>query len=102
ESFEEFDLRRREGAHLGATRGQCSNEIAFLTKRNRQEGAQAANHTQIGEITLSADIGNVQCAMLAHPVNLWLINSNLRAGIGYRHGTEMSAWNTKIPLVQSQ
>src|SRR5262245_52153974 len=40
--------------------------------------------------------------MPSHPVNLWLINTNLRAGTGYRYGTEMSPWNPKFPLVQSQ
>ena len=42
EGFEELDLRRGEGAHLGATRVQCSNEFPLLTKGNSQEGAQAA------------------------------------------------------------
>ena len=32
EGFEELDLRRGEGAHLGATCDQCSNEFPLLTK----------------------------------------------------------------------
>ena len=42
EGFEELDLRRGEGAHLDATRVQCSNEFPLLTKGNGQEGAPAA------------------------------------------------------------
>ena len=34
EGFEQLDLRRGEGAHLDATRGQCSNEFPLLTKGN--------------------------------------------------------------------
>ena len=34
ESFEELDLRRSEGAHLGATCVQRSNEFPLLTKGN--------------------------------------------------------------------
>ena len=35
--FEQLDLRRREGTHLGATRGQRSNEFPLLTKGNDQD-----------------------------------------------------------------
>ena len=69
EGFEKLDLRRGEGAHLGATRGQCSNEFSLLTKGNGQEGAPAADGTQRWEIVLRADVGNVERAMLAHPAN---------------------------------
>ena len=34
EGFKKLDLRRGEGAHLGATRDQCSNEFPLLTKGN--------------------------------------------------------------------
>ena len=37
ESLKQFDLRRGEGAHLDATRGQCSNEFPLLTKGSGQE-----------------------------------------------------------------
>ena len=42
EGFEQLDLRRGEGAHLDATRVQCSNEFSLLTKGNGQESAQDA------------------------------------------------------------
>ena len=58
--------------------------------------------TQIWEIVLSADIGNMECAMLAHPLNLRLININLRAGIRYRYGTEMSPWSHGGSFPESQ
>ena len=34
EGFEQLDLRRGEGAHLGATCDQSSNEFLLLTKGN--------------------------------------------------------------------
>ena len=79
EGFKELDLRRGEGAHLGATCVQCSNEFPLLTKGNGQEGAPAAAGTQHWEIVLRADVGNVERAMLAHPAKLWLINTDLDA-----------------------
>ena len=45
EGFKQFDLRRGEGTHLGATCDQCSNEFALLTKGNEQKGARAADDT---------------------------------------------------------
>ena len=86
EGFEQFDLRRGEGAHLGATCVQCSNEFPLLTKGNDQEGARVADGTQRWEIVLRADVGNVERAMLAHPAKLWLINTDLDAANGM--GTE--------------
>ena len=44
EGFEELDLRRGEGADLGATREQSSNQFALLTKGNDQEGPPAAGN----------------------------------------------------------
>ena len=41
EGFEQLDLRRGEGAHLGATCDQYSNEFPLLTKGNGQKGARA-------------------------------------------------------------
>ena len=40
--FDEFDLRRGEGAHLGATCEQSANEFPLLTKGNGQDGAKVA------------------------------------------------------------
>ena len=79
EGFEELDLRRGEGTHLGATRVQYSNEFPLLTKGSRQAAAPAASGTQAWEIVLRADVGNVERAMLAHPAILWLINTDLDA-----------------------
>ena len=95
EGFKQLDLRRGEGAHLGATCDQRSNEFPLLTKRNEQEGARAADGTQHWEIVLRADIGNVERAMLAHPAKLWLINTDLDAANG--HGTKMSPRNIAVP-----
>ena len=38
--------------------------------------------TQHWEIVLRMDVGNVKRAMLAHPANLWLINTDLDAATG--------------------
>ena len=52
------------------------------------------------EIVLRAGVGNVQCAMLAHPTKLWFINTDLAAATGYR--TKMSPRNHHVPLAESQ
>ena len=41
EGFEELDLRRGEGAHLGSTCVQRSNEFPLLTKGSGQKGADS-------------------------------------------------------------
>src|SRR5262245_19192474 len=89
-----------KGAHLGATRAQRSNEFPLLTKRSRQEGGVSAPGTYRWEIVLRADLRNVERAMLAHPVILWLINTDLRAGDG--HGTKMSPHSHSVALPESQ
>ena len=99
--FEQLDLRWREGAHLGATRDQTSNKFSLVTKGNGQESARVANGTQHWEIVLrGTGVGNVKCAVLAHPAKMRLINTNLAAGGGY--GTEMSPRNNHGPFAQSQ
>ena len=100
EGFEQFDLRRGERAHLGATCVQRSNEFPLLTKGSSQEGAEAADGTQHWEIVLRADVGNMKRAMLAHPAILWLINTDLDAANGY--GTKMSPHNHSVALAESQ
>ena len=65
--FEEFDLRRGEGAHLDATRGQVSNEFPLLTKGNESKRCAANAGTPTWNIVLRTDVGNVERAMLAHP-----------------------------------
>ena len=45
EGFEKLDLRRGEGAHLDATRDQCSNEFPLLTKGNGQDRCASCRGT---------------------------------------------------------
>src|SRR5262245_19528090 len=45
-------------------------------------------------------VGNVERAMLAHPMILWLINTDLDAAKGYR--PKMSATNHNVALQESQ
>ena len=40
--FEQIDLRRGEGTHLGATCIQCSDDLGSLSKRNNQKCARVA------------------------------------------------------------
>ena len=49
EGFKQFDLRRGEGAHLGATCIQRSNEFPLLTKGNDQKGARVATEPNVGK-----------------------------------------------------
>src|SRR4030095_11066433 len=102
EGFEQLDLHRGEGAYLDATCDQCSNKIPLLAKGNDQKGPRAAatrNHRR--KIVLRVDVWNVERAMLAYPVKLWIINTDPgAAGIGY--GTKMSPHNRIVPLVESQ
>src|SRR4029077_19428568 len=94
-----FDLRRAEGAHLGTTGVQVSNEVLLLMKRNVQEGAPAAG-CYCRKIVLRVNVGNVERAMLAHPAILWLINTDLDADGGY--GTKMGPQNHSVPIAESQ
>ena len=80
EGFQQLDLRRGEGAHLGATCDQCSNEFSLLTKGNEPRRCDSATDgTQHWKIVLRADVRNVERAVLAHPAILWLINTDLDA-----------------------
>ena len=49
EGFEQLDLRRGEGAHLGATCVQCSNEFPLLSKGNDQKGARWPPKASVGK-----------------------------------------------------
>ena len=97
EGFEELDLRRGEGAHLGATCVQCSNEFASADEGERLSKVRSSRaEPRIWEIVLRADVGNMERAMLAHPAKLWLINTDLDAATdGY--GTKMSPRNHTFP-----
>src|SRR4029450_1230476 len=70
------------------------------TKGSGQEGAPFAAGTQHWEIFLCADVGNVERAVLAHPANLWSIDTDLPADIKY--GTKMSPRNHSVPLAEPQ
>ena len=66
EGFQELDLRRGEGTHLGTTCAQCSNEFPLLTKGNGQEGAPVADSTPRREIALrrTSGIWSVPCSRI--------------------------------------
>src|SRR5215831_2178642 len=101
--FEQFNLRRSEGAYLDATGTQRSNYFPLLSNGNKQKGAGAASDTQPWKIVLhGSGVGNVERAVLAHPTIPWLINTDLDAARwlhGYR--TKMSPSNQSVPLVQA-
>src|SRR4029434_3559996 len=98
--LQKLDLRRRERAHLHATRKQSSNKFALLKKGNTQIGAKYAAGPQRWEIILCVDVGNVKRAMFAYPAKLWRIHTYLEAK--KRYGTKMRARNHHIALAESQ
>ena len=100
EGFKELDLRRSEGAHLGATCDQYPNKFPLLTKGNGKKVRAPVPEPIHWEIVLRADVGNVERAMLAYPAELWLINTDLDAANGY--GTKMSTRNHSVSLAESQ
>src|SRR5215813_2646092 len=84
ESFKQLDLCRGEGAHLGATCEQASNEFPFEVKRNRQQAAKSAGKTESWKFILSGlHIGNVEGSTFANPAILWPINTDLFAASRY-------------------
>src|SRR4029077_9226071 len=60
----------------------------------------ANDGTQHWKIALHADVGNVERAVLAHPANLWLINTEFEASNGY--GTKMGPHSHSVSLLESQ
>ena len=54
------------------------------------------------KFVLRADIGNVECAMLADPAKCWLINTDFRRGARHRYWTKMSPHNHHVLLAESQ
>src|SRR5215510_655983 len=84
ESFKQLDLCRGEGAHLGATCEQASNEFPFEVKRSRQQAAKSAGKTESWKFILSGlHIGNVEGSTFANPAILWPINTDLFAASRY-------------------
>src|SRR5262249_42546197 len=80
--------------------GQGANEFPVLTQGSGQEGAPLVAASQCREIVLRTDIRDVQRAMLAHPTNMWRIDTDLNAVRG--HGTKMSHRNQSVVLIESQ
>src|SRR5262249_25149814 len=71
------------------------------TKGNDENGAHDnTNGREI--IPLRIDVGNVECAMLAHPAKLWRISTDLFTPNGYRYGAKMSTHNRFVPLDEPQ
>src|SRR5262249_23283647 len=99
EGFQKFDLSRSEGPHLDAPCVQQSNELPLLTKGGAQESPNVDVGSQLWELVLSADIGNVEWAMLAHPAVMWLIETD-DADDGY--GPKMGARNHRVSFKESQ
>src|SRR5262245_3129584 len=103
EGFNKLDLGRREGAHLGATCTKGSDEFPLLSKGNKQKGASAASDTQPWKIVLcSAGVGNMKCAMLAHPTISWIINTDLYEASDYWYRTYSSPRDQTVPFAESE
>src|SRR5262245_26177082 len=96
--FEQLDLCRSKRTNLHATRGQYSNELFLLTKRNGQVSMISDAGTHGWEIVLLLGVANVKRAMLAYPVNVWLINTDFDAANWY--GTKMSPWNHRVTMFE--
>src|SRR5262249_18155156 len=98
--FEQLDLRRSKRTNLHATRGQYSNELFLLTKRSGQVSVISDAGTHGWEIVLLLGVANVKRAMLAYPVNVWLINTDFDAANWY--GTKMSPSNHHVSVKEAQ
>src|SRR5262245_59134478 len=78
-----------------------SNGVPPLAKWNVQDSAPAAgkSHYHWKSVSL-ADIGNVERAMLTHPLKKWLINTDLNASNGYR--TKVSPRSQNVSVAEPQ
>src|SRR5262249_27007198 len=72
--------------------------VADLLHGEKHRIASSVRHKW--EISLLANVGNVQCAMLPHPARRWRVNIDLHDGKWYR--TKMSPRNHRVPLGESQ
>src|SRR5215467_10503676 len=78
-----------------------SNGVPPLAQWNVQDSAPAAGESHYHWKFVSlADIGNVERAMLTHPLKIWLINTDLNASNGYR--TKMSPRSQNVSVAESQ
>src|SRR4030095_1270356 len=69
-------------------------------KEKKKERAGAGDRTRGRKIVLSADVGNMEGAMLANPATRCFLRTHLNAANRYR--TTMSPQNRSITLVESQ
>ena len=79
EGLEELDLRRGEGAHLDATCAQSTNKFSLADEGARPKRCGSCRRALTWNLILRADVGNVERAVLEHPVKLWFINTYLDA-----------------------
>src|SRR5262249_47909712 len=100
EGFEQLELRRREGPHVDAACSKRANDFVPLAEGSPQVSAPRADGTQLREIILCPDIGNVERTMLAHPLMPWVINADLDTA--RRYWTKMGALNHSVVLAESQ
>src|SRR5262245_16297533 len=104
ESFKQLDLSRSEGPHVGATCAQRSNEFPLLTKGSGQVGTPGGESRKLEtpnlRLVLLTHVGNVERAVLTHPVILWLINTDLDTT--KRYGPKMGSLNHNVLLPESQ
>src|SRR5215467_11064672 len=78
-----------------------SNGVPPLAQWNVQDSAPAAGESHYHWKFVSlADIGNVERAMLTHPLKIWLINTDLNASNGYR--TKMSPRSQNVSVAEPQ
>src|SRR5262249_60344092 len=100
EGFEQLELRRREGPHVDAACSKRANDFVPLAEGSPQVSAPRADGTQLREIILCPDIGNVERTMLAHPLMPWVINADLDTA--RRYWTKLGALNHSVCLAESQ
>ena len=84
EGFEQFDLRRGEGAHLGATRAQCSNEFPLLTKGNDKKVRQLPAEPNVGKSFCARTSGmwSVPCSRIQRNCGSSILISTRPMGMG--------------------
>ena len=84
EGFEQFDLRRGEGAHLHATRGQYANQFLMLAKGNGQVGAAVDDGTHVGKSFCAWTSGrwSAPCSRIQRYCGSSVLISRRRIGMG--------------------
>src|SRR5215471_10557219 len=77
-----------------------SNYFSLLPKGSIQDGAPPAREIHQREVVFFADVRNVERAVLAYPLQIRFINTDLGPSDGYR--SKMSFRNQNIPVAESQ